>query len=130
MTALRIAARPFTSPCATCPGEIPEELNTAVFALADDPAKTVCDTCAKAANLPAYWALNDLRNLDGQYWSIVNRTGQRASAEADAAAYLATLMQGLAELLAMYLSPDQARDTCVRLREIAAAGLDTTGAAA
>jgi hypothetical protein len=107
--ALRIAARPFTSPCATCHQPIPEELNTLVFALAADHVATVCDTCAQRIDPAAFTALADLRRLDTAYWAIVGRSGrwpQRdRGAEADANAYLRTLTDGLAAISAMYL-PD------------------------
>jgi len=124
-TPLRIAARPFTSPCAVCDGEIPEELNTAVFALADDQAATVCDHCANSADPAAYGALHDLRNLDAAYWAIYNRDGWPGTHDAReaAATYLRTLVDGAAALMAMYLSPEQARDACQRLREVVDAGL-------
>ncbi len=124
-TPLRIAPRPFASPCAVCRGEIPEELNTAVFALADDQAATVCDRCANTADPAAYGALRDLRTLDAAYWAIYIRDGHPATRDAReaAATYLRTLVDGAAALMAMYLAPEQARDACQRLREVVDAGL-------
>lgn len=123
MTALQITPRPYTSPCAQCSGEIPEELNTAAFAQADDPAKTVCDACAKRTAPDAYQALYDLRRIDTQFWAIWNRDGwpyTRNDTACEAArVYLATLLEGAAALYGMYFTPGQTADVLSRLTEAA-----------
>lgn len=96
---LHFEDRPYTSPCALCPADIPLDQTVS---LADEQRNTVCDDCAQQIDPRQYAALKVLRQVDDGWSAIAGGAPYEPQALADAAAFVRHVAAGAAVLAEFY----------------------------